>query len=335
MTTLAIIGSGFLGRTLLYTLAKEQKAFKKITLISSEVYAPPCSLNSTAIVAPRGLTLGHSPLGDYLLQGFLDFKKHVEENSPEGVWPIIQYNGSGKNLDNFKKRYPVGKFTRELSGIQLKNEFYFMPEDGFMLDPKTYMDWLLMEVMRLKKFELELISDFVIEVNDPDRPQIKTQDGQLLQFDKVVFTGGSYNRFWAQLMPKSVLETSKPVPGSYLEFSRIGWDLPSFSLTLDGDNLIWNRGMNILIIGATTDTVAHVLPPVTDLRNIFNRLVCAIDLSFPDFDQGMVKTGIREKARKREPYTLKRDQLYLMGGMYKNGCSLPIKMTKDFSHQYL
>ena len=335
MTTLAIIGSGFLGRTLLYTLAKEQKLYRKITLISSETFAPPCSLNSTAIVAPRGLTMGHSHLGDYLLQGFLDFKSHVEENSPHGIWPITQYNGASEGLENFRRRYPQGELTGRLASIPLKKEIYFMPEEGFMLDPQIYMDWLLQETLKLKKFELEVISDFVIEVSDEASPKIKTQNGKHLNFDKVIFTGGNYNRFWAELMPKTVLETSKPVPGSYLEFLKHDWELPSFSITLDGDNLIWNKELRKVIIGATTESVSHLLPHESELKNIFIRLTEAIDLRFPDYHQGLVRTGVREKARKREPYTLARDNIYFMGGMYKNGCSLPIKMTKDFSRQYL
>ncbi len=335
MTNLAIIGSGFLGRTLLYTLAKEQKPYEKITLISSETFAAPCSLNSTAIVAPRGLTQGHSPLGDYLLQGFLDFKTHVEKNVPSGIWNITQFNGATSGLDNFRRRYPAGDFTQRLGNIPLKKDIYFRAEEAFMLDPKIYLNWLMDESQKNLKSELEVLSDFVTEVIEEDRPVIKTQNGRTLQFDKVVFAGGNYNRFWMNLMPKSVLESSKPVPGSYLVFYQLDWDLPSFSITLDGDNLIWNKELRRLIIGATTESVSHALPDTNELKEIFTRLFDAIDLTPPDYSKGIIKTGIREKARKREPYTLGRNNIFFLGGMYKNGCSLPIKMTSDFSRQYL
>lgn len=335
MTTLAIIGSGFLGRTLLYTLAKEQKPLKRIILLSSETFAPACSLNSTAIVAPRGLSLGHSPLGDCLLQGFLDFKKHVTENSPTGIWAITQYNCASIGLDNFQKRYPRGEFTENLAGIHLKKPFYFMPEEGFMMDPKTYMDWLLDEAQKLKSFELELVCDFVTCVSEDEQPVITTQGGKNFTVDKVIFTGGNYNRFWKDLMPKTPLETIKPVHGSYLEFLNQSWDHPSFSITLDGDNLIWNKELKKIIIGATTESTPHLLPNVFELKKIYQRLSDAIDLNFPDFSEAVIRTGIREKARKREPYTLARNNIFFMGGMYKNGCSLPVKMANDFSRQYL
>ena len=94
MTTLAIIGGGITGRTLAFTLAKEKKNYSRILIFQSECFARACSWNSTAIVAPRGVTVGHSDLGDIISNAFHQFKRHVLEDAPLGVYPIMQEAGS-------------------------------------------------------------------------------------------------------------------------------------------------------------------------------------------------------------------------------------------------
>lgn len=332
MTTLAIIGSGIAGRSLIYTLAKEQKAFEKITLFYSDSFAFPCTLHSTAIVAPRGLSSGHSPLGDLLMESFTTFAQHVELDSPAGVEKIIQYTGATEKLETFKARYPHGKLTRDF----LNNETYLATEDAYLIDPKTYSDWLLAEARAMEKFHhLELIEDLVIEVNDNERIHIKTQQGRSLSFDKVIFAGGNYNRFWKELAPTSKLKSSKPVQGSYLEFNNIIWDRPSFSLTLDGHNLIWNRPLKRLLVGSTSLDTNHLLAPINELEFIYQEIAKSVNLPMPNYDLGEIKVGLREKAQKREPYLFQEGDKIFFGGLYKNGYSLSLKLSKDLSRQFL
>ncbi len=335
MTTLAIIGSGILGRSLLYTLAKEQKSFEKITLFNSDSFAFPCSLHSTAIVAPRGLSQGHSPLGDLLLEAYAGFKQHIELDNPEGVELVTQFTGASDKLDAFRARYPHGGMLDSLSSVPLKKTVYIASEEAYLIDPKSYNDWLLSEARMMEQYHLEVINDFVTELEQNDRVHLKTQQERVLSFDKVIFTGGNYNRFWKGLIPDSKLKTSKAVQGSYLEFNSLPWDLPSFSLTFDGDNLIWNNRLKRLLIGSTTSATHHLLPPLSELTLIYQRLSELVDLTLPDLSQAEIKVGLREKAQKREPYTIREGDVYLMGGMYKNGYSLALKMSKNFSHQYL
>lgn len=335
MTTLAIIGNGILGRSLLYILAKEQKSFEKITLLHSDSFAFPCTLHSTAIVAPRGVTAGHSPLGDLILDAFQGFKEHVTGDTPKGVETILQFTGATTKLEAFKGRYPQGKVTKELPYFNLKREAYLAVEEAYMVDPKTYNDWLMDEAKMMKQYPLEIINDFVIEVEQNDGVHVRTQQGRTLSFDKVVFAGGNYNRFWSQLVPESALKTSKPVQGSYFEFNNVPWTCPSFSLTYEGDNLVWNKVLGRLLIGSTTEVTNHTMPQMSELKGIYQRLSELVDLNLPDISSAQIKVGLREKARKREPYTIGVGDLFFMGGMYKNGYSLALKMSKNFSHQHL
>lgn len=324
MTTLAIIGSGILGRSLIYALAKEKKPFEKIVLFYSDNITPPCTLSSTAVVAPRGLSEGLSPLGDLLIDGFKNFSEHVSIDNPTGVEKIIQYTGATKKLDEFKKRYPLAENSRKF----LKDEMLMQVDAGFLIDPKTYTDWLLAEAKFMYQDKLVIIPELVTEVQPNEFYHVKTINGRSMTFDKVVFTCGTYNRFWQN-------KTSKPVQGSYYEWISVQWDTPSFSLTLDGDNLIWDNHQKRLLIGSTSLETVHLLPPEKSLREIYVRLEALCDLKLPAISSAVIKVGLREKAQKREPYVAQENNKFFLGGLYKNGFTLALKIARSFSHQHL
>jgi glycine/D-amino acid oxidase-like deaminating enzyme len=130
LTTIAIIGAGIAGQTLIYTLAKEGKKFAKILLFDSDTFAPTCALRSTAIVAGRGVSSGLSDLGDLLCASFQSFVQHVFQDAPDGVYPIKQYTGAQTKLDQFQKRYPQGSLTSSIDQLQFRSEFYLAIEDA-------------------------------------------------------------------------------------------------------------------------------------------------------------------------------------------------------------
>lgn len=335
MTTLAIIGSGIIGRSLIYTLAKEGKSFEKITLFYSDSFAFPCTLHSTATVAPRGLSSGHSSLGDLLMESFKTFKEHVELDLPLGVEKVPQYTGANEKLETFKTRYPNGSVTKKPGILSLHDETYVAEEEAYLIDPKTYSNWLMNEAQKMLQNKLEVIHDFVVEVRDNERVHLKTQNGRELAFDKVIFAGGSYNRYWMGLAPTSKLKTSKAIQGSYLEFNHVTLNVPSFSLTLDGDNLIWNAPLKRLLVGSTTLETHHVLPPVSELRAIYDRIKTRVEVTLPEFKKAEIKVGLREKAQKRSPYLFEENKKIFVGGCYKNGYSLGLRMARETARQFL
>lgn len=331
MTTLAIIGSGLVGKSLIYSLAKEQKQFEKITLFSSDNILPPCTLSSTAIAAPRGTTPGLSELGDLLVAGFETLKDHIELNRPHGVQEITQYSAATFKTEQFIKRYPEAKSDKTF----LKTPALMIQEPAYMFDPKSYTDWLLNEAMLLKPDHIEVIDDLVLELTEGERVHLKTLNGRNLAFDKVVFAGGNYNRFWKDLLPESKLKSSKPAQGSYFEFQNVNWTHPSFSLTLDGDNIVWNAPFKRMYVGSTTEDVCHFLPSKNELHEIYSRLKEKTSLDLPAVADGIIRTGLREKAQRREPYLVSGEKVCFIGGMYKNAFTLSIQMTRSLSHQLL
>lgn len=324
LTTLAIIGSGIAGRSLLYALARAKRPIEKITLFNSDKITFPCTLSSTAIVAPRGVTSGHSPLGDLLIEGFMEFSEHVELDRPEGVETITQYTGTTEKLEAFKARYPNGSIRKEF----LKENSYLANDKAYLIDPETYTDWLLTESRIILGAKLEIIEDLVTEIDRSEHFHLKTHAGRNLAFDKVVMTAGAYNKFWKDLSQKSV-------QGSYLEFQNVDLKVPSLSLTYNGDNLIWSEKTRKLLIGSTTFETNHFLPPEKELKEIYQRIKEAVEFDLPEFEQGKIKVGLREKARKREPYIHEENNLIFLGGLYKNGFTLSLKLARDLSRRYL
>lgn len=329
MTTLAIIGSGIAGRSLIYTLAKERKEFKEIVIFESESFLKACSYRSTAVVAGRGLSLGHSSLGDTLYESFQFFQKHFREDSPEGVQKVLQVSGASKKLAEFQIRYPSGIPTDEYT----KEKMYSQKDEAFLIDPKTYLDFLLRTAKDFYKGNLLTLEDLVIEVN-PDG-KIRTQKGREFRFDKVVFAGGVYNRFWSPQAPESKLKTIKASQGSYVEFSLPKKESPSLSLTLDGHNFIWNDSTKKLLIGSTTLEVPHEIHPKEALEEVYRYFQEKLEEDLPDFSEGMIRIGLREKAQKRSPYFFSVGKLAYMGGFYKNGYTLGMTISSSLSRHFL
>jgi hypothetical protein len=316
LTTLAIIGGGIAGRSLIYALAKAPKTFSKIYLFDSDAFAHTCSLRSTAIVAPRGVSSGHSELGDLIFAAFQTFSKHVVKDSPRGVFPITQYTAALSKLDQFQKRYPAGEIKKDFPHFSLKSEMYLAIEAAYLIDPKMYLDWLLQDS------QVVVINDFVTNIQEQS---LKTQNGEEFTFDHLVYAGGVHNQSFA------FKTKAKCVQGSYLEFTDVNFGTESFSLTLEGDNLIYHAHTQKLLIGSTSQEVQHEWPMKDELRVIYQRLVSHIELKLPNFDHAMIKTGLREKAPKRTPYLVSEGHQSRLGGFYKNGYSLGLHLGEKLA----
>lgn len=325
MTRLAIIGAGIAGRSLLYALAKGNKKFSEITLFDSDSFTHTCSLRSTAIVAPRGLSLGHSDLGDLLVGAFHTFSSHIENDRPAGVFPITQYTGGLSKLDDLKKRYPNGEFAKDFSLFSFRSDVYMACENAYLIDPEIYLEWLLNQSSTLP---LILKNDFVLSVDEiSEGVEVKTQNGYTHVFDSVIFAGGNANRFWNK-QSNDQLSNIKPVQGSYLEFRNADFGTQSYSLTLDGDNLVYHAHSHKLLIGSTSLVTHYEVPEMISLLEIYKRLQSSLELKLPDFSAAEVKVGIREKAPKRSPYIKNHGKCWWIGGYYKNGYSLGYDWAK-------
>ncbi|HXH32255.1 MAG TPA: FAD-dependent oxidoreductase [Bacteriovoracaceae bacterium] len=331
MTTLAIIGGGITGRSLLYNLAKEKKRFTSIHVFNSDSFAPACSRSSTAVVAKRGVSAGHSQLGDLLAKGFEDFQAHVREAAPPGVSSLLQLSVATKKLEAFHARFPQAVQATEAAFLKLRQQASICLEEAFHINPPVYLEWLLRESERT--LPIVLHEDLVMSTEESgERISIRTLNSRVpLIVDQVVFAGGVQNSFWKGLLPDPAGVAAKTVPGSYYQFQNIELPCPSFSLTFDGENLIYSSELNRLLVGSTSNVSFCQLPPTEDLVGIYRRFQQRLELELPDLAAGVIKTGVREKARRREPYVVSAGRTFFIGGMYKNGFTLSLSLTRNFS----
>ncbi len=88
-------------------------------------------------------------------------------------------------------------------------------------------------------------------------------------------------------------------------------------------------------MGNTSKEINHSLASLKELNKIFDFFKMHLDLDFPQRELGNVKVGTREKAQKRAPYMFTKGRVSFLGGLYKNGYILSLKLTKNFIHQFL
>ena len=321
MTKLAIIGGGIAGRSLLYALAKRKKNFSEIILFDSDSFAHTCSLRSTAIVAARGVSSGLSELGDVLMAGFQTFSEHVQNDRPSGVFSITQYSGALTKLEQFQKRYPLGSAAKDFPSFKLTEETYIATEPAYLIDTNVYLKWLV--------DDSQVKNEFVTSVEKTALGlEIKTQSGNSFTVDQVVYAGGSYNRNWNEK------KAGKPVQGCYFEFNDFDLGQDSFSLTLEGDNLIYHAHTKKLLIGSTTSSDTHEIPARHELEILYQRLSERLVTQLPPIEAAQLITGMREKAAKRAPYlSIEHDTAWL-GGLYKNGFSLSLHLGLQLADRF-
>ena len=295
-------------------------------VFDSDDFAQTCALRSTAIVAARGVSAGHSDLGDLLMSAFASFTRHFDEDRPAGIFPITQYTGAISKLEQFQKRYPDGEVVQSTAHFLLKAPTYLAYEDAYMVDPEIYLGWLKDEAVGV-----DWKNEFVTEVRKFDRGfVISTQVGGLYEAQQVVYAGGNYNRFWKPVASTGV-QKAQAVQGAYFEFQDCYLGDESFSLTLEGDNLVYHAHTQKVLIGSTTETTHLLIGIERALHEIYYRLDEVLELALPPLHSGEIKIGLREKAAKRRPYLEHNENGWWFGGLYKSGYSLSIHLAQELA----
>jgi glycine/D-amino acid oxidase-like deaminating enzyme len=223
----------------------------------------------------------------------------------------------------------VGLVAKSAGPLEFQNEIYVAEEQAFAIDTQVYLEWLLASAQR--QISITHLKTSLMEVLPKGKGvEVRTHDGQIYQGDHILFCGGVYQSYWGPFLSDVRITKGKCVQGSYLDFSEIDLGETSFSLTLEGNNLIYHAPERILLIGSTTLEALHHLPPTKELRDIYLDLSRDLRLTLPSFERATVKTGLREKAPRRLPYLLARPEVSAIGGFYKNGFTLSLEISSQW-----
>ena len=331
MRTLGVVGGGIVGKSLLFSLAIENRQkYDRVIIFESEAFAPSCTLRSTAIVAARGVLPGISPLGDLIHQGISEFRNHVKDYAPRGVYPITQINSALSKEDAFYRRYKEYFKADKVNHLHFTQELPLFVEEAHYVNAVEYCQWLFEKAR--ERIDIVRINQFVTEI-DQDL-NVTTLDGEKFKFDHLILAGSIKNKLWSTLVEDSKLTQSKTVKGSFLSFSNIDWGKEGYSLSVDDFNLIYRASSQELLIGATSEQTeiysTDELEPLISIYDFFSKIV---DRKLPAVSSATLITGMREKSSKREPYLGHAGKVSYIGGLYKNGFTLSLKMAKSLVSQ--
>ncbi len=331
MRTLGIVGGGIVGKSLLFSLAIENRQkYDRVIIFESEAFAPSCTLRSTAIVAARGVLPGISPLGDLIHQGILAFRDHVKEYAPRGVYPITQINSALTKEDAFYRRYKENFKADKVNNLSFNQELPLFVEQAQYVNAFEYCQWLYEEAQ--KRMDVIRVNDFVTEINQ--ELDVKTLNGENFKFDHLILAGSIKNKLWSTLVENPKLTRSKTVKGSFLSFSNVDWGKESYSLSIDDLNCIYRAQSQELLIGATSEqSEIYGTDELNSLVPIYEFFSKVVDRKLPPLPSATLITGMREKSSKREPYLGREGNISYIGGLYKNGFTLSLKMAKSLVSQ--
>jgi|GEM_PF-647787 len=338
---LAVIGNGIAAKMSLFYLAQSLKntdKFKDYSILNvfDEKLAPACSLKTTSTVSLNGIKEGVSELGDELREAFFHFCDFYKHYHPAGIYPSKQYlfATSIEGIEKLRLRY-----TDDLSKIShplMKGLHHGVVLDSFIIIPEVFLAFLDAEISRLNITTQE---DFVLNINESeDQVLIETKSHATFKAKKLLLGTGAYTKIFQDIFLKEQIEESffdridksKVVSGSYLLFEGFEHD-ENFYFTFDDINVVYRKNSKELIIGSTTVEGAYLTPVMHRLFEIYHKVKSEFLIEIPSFDLFKIVTGLRHKGMKRRPFSAiisKEKRIHLMGGLYKNGWSLPFYYGK-------
>lgn len=313
MARLCVIGGGVGGLGFLNALKRLGRVdnFSSITHIAESQLAPPTSLRSTGIAGLRGTRQGLSPLGDEQVEMWHYTKALFSEKTWPGLTPIELQ--SWVYSDKSHRRY--GHLERaSFPHVPFKiPPRYVAREEAWVVEPRTF----------LSHVELPPLQSLTTLVNKIERKscwQVSTLGAGVIEADVLVLAIGVWSEWFKELTTGSPLENLRSYQGSYAEWRSNAYS-KSFSVIIEGANLIFDQNCERLILGATSvPDEWSFIPDHRALRVIYDRFINHAQIDLPPLSEAQILTGLRPQTRGRVPWAGKlSDGLYAVGGLYKNG----------------
>lgn len=304
-----VVGDGIASWGVLLALSKKFPN-KKIVQISVDKALKPCTLNSTATVSLNGIQKGISPLGDLLYNSYFFTKNLIESWNCPTIEKTNHYH-----FGDVKKLQDRFHLLEVLQHEALESEEIGKKTEAFLFDPLNFKNWFKDNILtKFNNFSFE--SEYITGFNENDNlVHINTLSKNNMSCKRLIFCTGAYERYQFG---------GKKVTGHYLSWKYKDFE-ESFIISLKGNNLIFNKQMNTLMLGGTSnrDEVSLIdIYSLNKMREEFNNI---LRTSLPSVESATIHSGHRQKGKKRTPYwglVSDYQRVYSVSSLYKNGYTL-------------
>lgn len=318
MKRVIVIGGGIAGHAVLFSLAQRAKVdrFDTVTLLASDATAPATSLRSTAVAALRGTQVGFSPLGDELVAQWEYAHTLLLKESFSGAAQVSHQTCCYSS--NSAKRFAHLPQSTSILPMKLAPDL-IVEEPAWVIDPAMFLSSIQ---QRCRNLGVHTIHHPVTQLTQKDGGwSVRLHSGEVLEAEQVILASGFWMHWMREYLVGTPLAGLVPVQGSYYQWESFALSLPSFSMSLEGTNLIYSAPHKRLILGATS--VKHdvsFVPDSSQLKQLVDDVSEKFLFELPPIGQAKVITGIRAQTRARRPWAGQlAPGLSAVGGLYKNG----------------
>lgn len=310
MRDIVIIGAGIAGLVVAKELYQKYPDLD-ILLIDGGDQLPTCSQNSTALVALRGIRPGVSPLGDELHQAFYLAKEYFSTSLSATRLVHYAINTKNDNREKYLKRFGDTSSEFLIDGIDSRSFLDISKEEAFYIHFEEFKKEVL-SFLPAKSYVRDMVKNYQGE-------QILLLSGKKIASRVIINCTNTAQSFF------NSQERIKKVQGSFLSWKGSFFE-KSFSVSIDGINLIYDQKSQKTILGSSSQEVPHYIPDKAFLRDAYDKIT-EVTTQLPPFDEGAIHTGIRAKAPKRRALLSQNKNEYIINGLYKNGYSLSFLMS--------
>lgn len=321
---IGIIGNGIAAWCVNKYLLNKDKNLE-ILRFGNDDFLRTCSLRSTSINCMRGTQKGISPLGDLMVDSMNEFISYINKYPNSGAIKSFEMQCWKSEDSKFTKRFKTNSKINEVEEIKLAQDFYSFQSEAYLINPLEFY----------KNLELEDVKGNIVKnvLRKNNQYHLISDTGEFV-VDKLILCAGINNSLFKDLIDDEdaldFIERTKPVKGDYL-YLRCDHKIKPKSIAIENHHLIFRH--NELLIGSTSFNENDIqLINHEALQAVYKNIKDAIHFQLPAYEKFEKICGIRAKGRKRMPYWNQvGEDLFLIGGLYKNAFSFAFKAAQDIS----
>lgn len=313
----AVIGNGLSAKLFIQRICEESGDFK-ILQLSHEDFAPSCTQATTSVITLNGIKSGISPLGNILYKAYHHTINYLEKMNPPGVEKCLQrYIAKGVDeIFQLEKRFAEQKD----SFINISDHLVHFDYECITFNAPVFTNWL--DNKNSEYQNLYSLKRFVTNIGQKPGGifEISVQESEVFLARKIILCTGAYSKF-LNFTKNQDLTFTKAVSGSYLQCQR-DLETTSFVYSFKGFNLIYRSLDKTILIGGDSNKNFIMAPHVSAVREFYEACLAHVEnfVNFPTFDEFVIKTGLRHKGRKRQPFWGEViPGVYSIHSLYKNG----------------